>query len=156
MALLPAYGRVPFRGFNFNRRTVAMLRWAEKRSGVAISIAQGSYNAGGVSASGGTHDGGGAVDIRCRHLTSTQRKRLVVALKDAGFAAWHRPAVTGVWGEHIHAIAIGDRDLSRQAASQVISYDAGRDGLRGNRVDSSYRPAPRVRFSYLLGKPVKR
>lgn len=156
MALLPAYGRVYWRGFRFNRRTVAMLKWAEKRSGVAISLAQGSYNAGGVAASGGTHDGGGSADVRCRHLTSAQHKRLLTALKDAGFAAWHRPAVPGVWGEHCHLIAIGDKDLSRQAAAQVVSYDAGRDGLRGNRVDPSYRPAPRVRWSYALGKPVKR
>lgn len=156
MKLLPAYGRVIWRGFRLNRRTVAMLKWAEKRSGVPISLAQGSYNAGGVAASGGTHDGGGSVDVRCKHLTSTQHKRLVAALKDAGFAAWHRAAVPNLWGEHCHCVAVGDKDLSSQAAYQVAAFDKALDGLRSARRDPSYRPAPKVRWSYLLGKPVKR
>lgn len=156
MAVLNPYYRTYWRGYLLNRRTIAMLKWVEKRTGLRLELAQGSYNAGGVSASGGTHDRGGAVDLRTRQYTDQERRLVLRALKDAGFAAWYRPEVPGLWGPHIHAIAIKDKELSGQAAAQVLSYDAGRDGLRGNREDNTYRPNPRVKWSYLLGKPVRR
>lgn len=149
------YGRVGWRGVTLNRRTIDALRWVEKRAGVPLSPAQGSYNTG-VGASAGTHDGGGAIDLRVGAYTPAQRIRVVRALKDAGFAAWFREATPGVWGAHIHALLIGDKDMAAGARSQVLSYDAGRDGLKGNRVDSTYRPKPRKKWSYTLGRPVKR
>lgn len=156
MALLPKYGIVSYKGFRFDRYTVAALKYAEKKSGMTLSFAQGSYNAGGVAASGGTHDGGGAVDIRIGSYTDGEIKKLVNALKDAGFAAWHRKPIPRLWGAHIHAIQIGNTKASGGAKAQVLSYDAHRDGLRGNAWDATYRPNPRVVFNYLLGKPVKR
>jgi hypothetical protein len=93
-------------------------------------ITQGSYTPG-LSASFGTHDGGGAVDISVmRKGTYTvlweDIEPLVQAMRQAGFAAWLR-----TYGElyqdspyHIHAIAIGDRDLS-PAAQQQLTGPAG-------------------------------
>lgn len=154
------YTRVTWRGVTLNARTRDALRWAERRwqrnnPGLSITPVQGSYNKGGVSASGGTHDGGGAVDIRTRNLTTAQRIDLVKALKDAGFGAWYR-APSSSWGPHVHAIAIEDKEMSPSAAAQVRAFDAGRDGLTGNRPDDTYRPKPKVRFSYAQGKPTTR
>lgn len=148
------YGRVGWRGVTLNRRTVDALRWVEKRS-FPLLPAQGSYNSG-VGASAGTHDGGGAIDLRVRQYTRDQRIAVVRALKDAGFAAWHREEVAGLWGPHIHALLIGDREMAAGARAQVLAYDAGRDGLRGNQPDPTYRPKPRKRWSYPLGRPVPR
>ena len=149
------YGRVGWRGVTLNRRTIDALQWVEKRAKVPLSPAQGSYNRG-VGASAGTHDGGGAIDLRVGAYSEAQRIAVVRALKDAGFAAWYRAAVPGLWGAHIHALLIGDKEMAAGARSQVLSYDAGRDGLRGNRPDPTYRPKPRKQWSYTLGRPVTR
>lgn len=116
-------------------RTARMLAEAQRISGITFSYSQGSYS-GGVSASAGTHSGGGAVDIRTvPMLTSTRKMAAVRALRRVGFAAWFRPYRPGVWGEHIHAVAIGCPDLAWGAQRQVSAYRDGRDGLAGNGVD---------------------
>lgn len=153
VGLLPAYGRVIYKGVKVNRRTKAALEWVRKRTGINFSLAQGSYNVG-VAASAGTHDGGGVVDVRVTDLTAGEIDIVLRALKDAGFAAWYRPAVSGLWGPHIHAVLRGDKEMAPGAAAQVVSYDAKRSGLKGNAWDATYRPSPRVQFSYRLGKPV--
>ena len=148
--------KVTFRGFTFDTRTVAMIRWAEKRARFRFTIAQGSYNTGGVAASAGTHDGGGAVDFSVRDIDAEQRVIMLRALKDAGFAAWYRKPRAGVWGAHIHAVAIGCKDLAPLARRQVEAFDDGRDGLAGNGPDKTYRPDPKVQFSLPLNRPIKR
>ncbi|WP_294981668.1 hypothetical protein [uncultured Microbacterium sp.] len=161
-ALLPWKGRVRWRGAIVTRRTRAMLQAVEDIVGFQVLIGQGSYNAGGVKASGSTHDRE-AIDIRIRtydasgrlvRLTKKQRVALVVALKQVGFACWHRPQ-SDLWGEHIHALPIGG-DLSPAAAAQVIAFDRGRDGLTGNRADATYRVEPPVQWDYRKGAPVPR
>ena len=153
---------VPFRGFKFDPRTIAMIRWAEKQLGQQLDIAQGSYNAGGVAASAGAHDQGGAVDFSVRQMLPETRVRVLRVLKEAGFAAWYRTDRPGVWGPHIHAIAIGcgggypGKGLSRVAAQQVHAYDQGKDGLAANGPDDTYRPEPPVQFSLIKRKPVPR
>lgn len=152
-----ASARTTWRGYAFTRRTARALKWVEDRASVGpLQVAQGGFNAGGVSASAGTHDKD-SVDLRTKHLSSSQKERLERRMRQAGFAAWLRPAGPS-WGEHLHAIPAGyPRDISGGAQSQVLSYDAGRDGLAGNRKDPHpYRPAPRVRFSWLQNKPVPR
>lgn len=101
-------------------------------------ITQGSYNTGGVAASFGTHDGGGAVDIAVRSpvdwsIMENELVPMVQALRIAGFAAWVRDT-----GElypnspiHIHAIAIGDADASPIAKEQVSSYYGYFSGYNG-------------------------
>jgi hypothetical protein len=142
-----------------NVRTRDMLNAVERRLNRKLTIVQGSYRAGnGAAASAGTHDGGGVVDIRTAGvgLDAAQTKALNRALRDAGFASWIRDSRDGM-GPHIHAIAIGDKEMASGARSQVTSFDAGRNGLRSNGKDrNSYRPDPRLRFSYAKGKPVPR
>lgn len=152
---MPATDRVRMQGHTVSRRIRDMLLWVGDRAGVPVLIAQGSYRgASAAVASGSTHDRE-AVDLRVGHLTAGQRVKLVRALKDAGFAAWHRRPLAGVWGPHIHALPIGG-DLSTSARNQVRAYDAGRDGLTGNRADTTYRPDPRVRWSFDKKRPVRR
>lgn len=145
-------------------RTAAMLKEAQRLSKATFQYAQGSYT-GFVGASGSTHDKGGAVDIRTIPL-GTRAKKLEVlkALRRVGFAAWIRPYVAGLWGEHIHAVAIqpGGKNslgvLSSGAHRQVLSYYAGRDGLAGNRVDpyASLNISPRTweKYKEWRDKPV--
>lgn len=146
---------LPFRGYKFDARTIAMIRWAEKRAGFRFNIKQGSYNPGGVVASAGVHDRGGAVDFAVP-ARSDDFAKMMRALKDAGFAVWHREKKPGVWGEHIHGVAIGCKDLAPIAARQVQSFDAGKDGLVSNHDDDTYRPNPKVTFSLPLNRPVRR
>lgn len=126
-----------------NQRTQAMLAHAQTLYGGEIeltgyAITQGSYTDA-VDASFGTHAGGGAVDLSVlRQGTYTvlwdDINPLLRALRAAGFAAWLRE-----YGElhpdspiHIHAIAIGDQELSDAAESQLTGpagYLRGFSGL---------------------------
>lgn len=146
---------VKFRGYKFAPGTPAAIRWAEKRAGFTFRISQGGYNQGGVSASAGTHDKD-AVDFTVRGLTHAQVATMVRALRDAGFAAWHRTTNQGFDSEHVHAVRLGNGDLSRVAAQQAIAYDAHRDGLKSNAPDNTYHPQPKVRWGLLVNKPVIR
>lgn len=130
------YGRTTWSGKTINIRTRDMLREAQRLSGgMTINLSQGSYNRG-VSASAGTHDGGGVVDI------SSSSTTLVQALRRAGFAAWIRTPAQG-FSYHIHACAIGDREMASGAKNQVQAYFNGRDGLARNGADTNPpRPWP--------------
>jgi hypothetical protein len=130
-------------GQTINQRTLAMLAHAQELYGGEIeltgyAITQGSYSDA-VAASFGTHSGGGAVDISVlRRGTYTvlwdDIDPLLRALRVAGFAAWLRE-----YGElhadspiHIHAIAIGDGELSPAAEEQLtgeVGYFRGYSGL---------------------------
>ena len=137
------YARVEINGWTLNQRTLAMLAHAWELYGGALqitsyAITQGSYHDNG-SASFGTHLGGGAVDLSVlRRGTYTvlwdDIEPLLHALRVAGFAAWLRE-----YGElyadspiHIHAIAIGDKELSPEAQDQLTGpagYFRGSTGL---------------------------
>ena len=133
------YRRVYFRGVTVNIRTRVMVERAEAIMRALggpsrYSFIQGSYHYG-VSASAGTHNGGGAIDVRCSYYsTYTADTKLVKALRMAGFAAWRRRWSDG-FSPHIHAIAIGDRQASSGAKYQVYEYFRGGDGLSGYRRD---------------------
>lgn len=129
--------RVVFRGKRLNTRTRDMILAAEKILGYTLTLIQGSYNAGGVSASAGTHDGGGAVDVWGKGTSHVPTE--VAALRQVGFAAWGRTPSQGNWGYHIHCIAIGDQELSSGARNQVADYKAGRNGLASNGKDTFTR-----------------
>jgi hypothetical protein len=135
------YTPVMINGHTLNRRTYRMLQVAQALyggPGNLLRVTQGSYSRG-VGASFGTHDGGGAADISIRHPTSQEflfgeTERMVWALRQAGFAAWLRaPGDLGPGSAvHIHAIAVGDADLSEAAAAQLTGehgYFRGRNGL---------------------------
>lgn len=136
------YTRLEINGWTLNRRTYAMLQHAAELYGGEIEITgyhitQGSYhdNVG----SFGTHLGGGAVDLSVMRkgtytVLTKDIEPLVHALRVSGFAAWLR-----VYGElspdspiHIHAIAIGDRELSPAAQNQLtgpVGYFRGYTGV---------------------------
>lgn len=144
--------RVRYGGATMNVRTRDMIQHAEALAGFKFQIAQGSYNTG-VGASAGTHDGGGVIDFRTRHLSTADRIKMVRALKDSGFAAWYRPEVDGLWGPHVHAAAFGDPEMAAGAKQQLASYDRGRNGLKGDALDNTYRPDPKAGWNYKAGKP---
>ena len=127
--------RTTFQGFPFNTRTVAMLNEAQRLAQVPLVVEQGSYSPGNDPTSGGTHDGGGAVDLDAEALTTTQRTALVTALRRVGFAAWLRNPSQADWPWHIHGVAVNDTDLSTPAQKQVGMYYLGRNGLAGNGPD---------------------
>lgn len=118
----------------------------EERLGYPLTISQGSYNAGGVGASAGTHDGGGVVDGPAYDVA-----RKVRELRRVGFAAWHRPAIPGLWPDHWHAVLIGNRKLSPAARAQVAAYLAGRNGLADNGPDTGPRDYVANRFTWRAG-----
>ncbi|MDI5979311.1 peptidoglycan-binding domain-containing protein [Amycolatopsis magusensis] len=120
-------------GQTVNKRTADMIKAAEQRAGVDFTVTQGSYNAGGVGASGGTHDGGGAVDISVKNISNPTAA--VKALREVGFAAWHRTPSQGDWVAHIHGIAISDTDMSPQAQAQAGDYFKGLNGLANHNSD---------------------
>lgn len=161
MSKTAPYAKRNWRNKTFDNRTVSALQWAEKkylrRAPVARKhwvIAQGSYNAGGVRVSGGTHDGGGSVDISTNNMTEKQKRAAVKWLRKAGFAAWIRRAIPGTWGEHIHAVLQYHKTASPAAKAQCVSYRNKRDGLAGNAPDFSWRPKHNRRWSHRLGHPV--
>ena len=137
------YTRVKVNGWTINQRTLTMLAHAQELYGGEIeltgyAITQGSYHDNGA-ASFGTHLGGGAVDISVmRRGTYTvlwdDIPVMIHALRTAGFSAWFRD-----YGElyqdsayHIHAIAIGDQELSFAAQEQLTGpagYFRGHSGL---------------------------
>jgi hypothetical protein len=137
------YTRVEVNGWILNQRTLAMLAHAQELYGgeqeiIGYAITQGSYTEG-VSASFGTHSGGGAVDLSIlRRDTYTvlwdDVEPLLRALRIAGFAAWLRESDELYAGSpiHIHAIAIGDQELSVAAEEQLTGaagYFRGYSGL---------------------------
>ena len=167
MAVIPrATDRVGWRGVVTDRRTASALNKAEKawrrRVGndkVTLSPSQGSWSSS-VAASGSTHAGAGVVDLRTRNYSHSQTRALVHTLRDFGFAAWYRTDADG-FAPHIHLVALPvkgkSNGLSSAALWQTVAYDAGRNGLNGNRMDrDSYRPRPRVRWSWLQRKAVPR
>jgi hypothetical protein len=133
-------------GHRLNARTVEMLAYAQSIYGGVIditgdAITQGSYTDA-VEASFGTHAGGGAVDISVMkpgtyQILHEDIEPLIAALRLAGFAAWYRDFDELYPGSpvHIHAIAIGDQELSWAARSQLdgpFGYFLGYNGLPGN------------------------
>ena len=110
--------------------TKAALLKAERLLGYELSITQGSYNAGGVSQSAGTHDKGGVVDLKAWDWENKCR-----ALRLSGFWAWRRRPEEGDWPEHIHAALAGNIKLAPSAFRQVEAGRAGRNGLANNGPD---------------------
>ncbi len=144
------YNRVQLGYATLNQRTLFMLDNASRIyrdwGGVYSFrdlITQGSYNVGAVEASFGTHDGGGAIDISVRSRVDWsvmwgEIPYMIEALRIAGFAAWVREQdeLYPYSSIHIHAIALGDAELSPIAREQV---EGERGYLRGyNGLPESY------------------
>jgi hypothetical protein len=135
-----------YNGARMDQKTKTFVQVCEKDLGYSLTIMQGCYNPGGVAASGGTHDGGGVIDLApfdFEHKVRTVRK--------LGGFGWHRLPIPGVWGEHIHFGIRNQGRLSAAAARQQVDYDADppRDGLAQHSLDPTWHPDPPVAFSYL-------
>lgn len=110
-----------------------------------LDVSQGGYNVGGVSASAGTHDEGGVLDLR------QYSEGVVRLLREAGSAAHHRKSPP-FDSDHTHLCLIGCPHLQGRptayrrypigAAKQVESYLAGRDGLAMNGPDTGPQVVP--------------
>lgn len=136
------YSRVTVMGWTINRRTFLMLEQAARIYGGELEITgyaltQGSYHDNGA-ASFGTHLGGGAVDLSVMRTGTYQVlwddiEPLIQALRVAGFAAWLRDLDELFPGSsiHIHAIAIGDQELSDAAVEQLTGPRGYFYGLTG-------------------------
>lgn len=132
------YTQVKVNGETLNQRTLTMLEHAYALYGGALKISstaitQGSYTTA-EPESYDTHAGGGAVDLSVRHgggVLYREIGEVISALRVAGFAAWLRERNELYPGSpvHIHAIAIGDQELSAAAAAQVEAYFGGFSGL---------------------------
>lgn len=121
----PPGSRRSFRGVTLNERTIRMVIAAERILGAVFHITQGSWSTR-VAASGGTHAGGGAMDT---NEAGRGWNTAVKALRQVGFAAWHRVPSQGPWRDHIHSIARGDPSASPSAKRQVQDFIHGGDGL---------------------------
>lgn len=146
-----AMKRVTVDGKTLNKRTADMLHRAEQRLGRNLTLLQGSYNSG-VGASAGTHDRGGAIDVSVSGLGPEAKKEIVYQLRKVGFAAWYRTPAQGPWVEHIHAIAIGDPELSTGARAQVYQYYDRRNGLANGGPDDGPRLDPIPRWPIKLSE----
>ena len=146
----PALSRPSWRGrSNVDAMTIAAIEAAEQRAGFRFTVTQGSYQGGGGDInSAGTHDGGGVVDLSTRGLSSAQKRAMVGALREVGFAAWLRTPAQGPWVEHVHAVLGGHPKLAPAAARQWTSYTRRRDGLKGNGPDDGPRLDPIPTFTY--------
>lgn len=136
------YDRVQFRGHTVNKLTRQLLLAVEADLGYELTITQGSYNAGRVSASAGTHDGGGVFD-----LAPFDWEHKVPALRNHGAFAWHRLPSQGPWPQHIHCGVLGDASMADSAKRQETAYRNGRNGLANNGPDDGPR-VPINEFSY--------
>ena len=142
------YDLTEWDGHTVDYMTAAALEAAKAEFGGDLHMMQGSHNDGGVAASGGTHDGGGVVDLS---VPDGDWEGAVTALRKIGFAAWVRN-VPGYGqagsGAHIHAVLIGNEQLSPQAQTQVNSYLNNDDGLVGSRADDGPRDYVNNRFTW--------
>lgn len=133
-------------GFVLSQRTLWMLERAQALYGgshdLVRALTQGSYSPG-ESASFGTHDGGGAIDLSVRdlndwsHILYEDLDAILRALRQAGFAAWLRESNELYSGSpiHIHAIAVGDAQLSPAAQRQLTGPEGYFRSFNGLPVD---------------------
>lgn len=90
----------------------------------SVDVFQLGYNAGGVAASAGTHDGGGATDVgqfSPAHLAIWRKY---------GWTTQHRTRAQGFAADHGHGFPYGCPHLSAGARFQASEWAAGRNGLR--------------------------
>ncbi len=136
------YRKTTINGHVINSRTLWMLQLANQiyqGRGNPFHVTQGSYT-NSMDASFGTHEGGGVVDISIRTredynelLSIDEADKLVLALRNAGFAAWLRLPndITPAVAIHIHAVAIGDIELSQEAQEQLTGPEGYFRGFNG-------------------------
>lgn len=119
----------------------------EKKLGRPLSIYQGSYSSG-VSASAGTHSGGGSLDVH------TMSRAQLATARRMGAAAWNRTRAQG-FTPHCHLVICGCPHASPGAKYQVSEYRAGRNGLANRGNDDGPRVGYTTWASYNRAQKVK-
>lgn len=137
-----------WRGVYLDDRMADQMEEVARLSGdVYVRPTQGSYAGGGVAASAGTHDGGGAIDLAGQDAGMTQADREVIrdAGRQVGIAMWIRSPSQSDWPWHLHGISVqpgGKWDqgcVSSGAHGQVVDYYEGRNGLASGAADDGPR-----------------
>jgi hypothetical protein len=126
-----------FGGAYTDQTTVDLLRELQRVTGLNILLTQGSYSTN-VSASGGTHDGGGVVDINVYGWSPAQIWTVLRAARCMGAPAWYRTPAQG-FAYHIHLLRADAPDLSPSARAQNVQYLAGQNGLANHGPDDGPR-----------------
>jgi hypothetical protein len=117
----------------------------EARLNATATIYQGGWNPGGVAASAGAHDGGGAVDY---WFPTVDTSKAVRRSRDTGWDAWYR--YPPQFPTHIHAIRHNSPTASAVAKGQMTDYANGGNGLVPLGLaddDMPYRPDPIAVFT---------
>lgn len=130
-----------WRGKKFCLHTIVKLRLglAPNTGSLYIDPLQGSYTYS-TSASGGTHGGGGAGDVKHGSWSETQDNSVMnIARNKAFLIYWDRDAIPGVWDDHGHFIDPSCPNLSPEAAAQVVDFHYGRNGLANDGADFGSR-----------------
>lgn len=145
----PATRRVVYHGRTMDAMTREFIKALEHRLGYLLTITQGCYSTA-VAASGGTHSGGGVIDLAAAYADAKVR-----AIRELGGFGWRRLELwhgsVRIWPEHVHFGIRNHPALSPEARAQQADYDAhpGRNGLAGHAVDpDTYHPNPPVTFRY--------
>lgn len=118
-------------------------------------IVQGSWETA-VGASAGTHKGSGAKDTMLPSGASHHQWMLwQKAERFCGSAGFDRPELWSngkrVWGHHNHAIDIGDKQMSSDAAKQITDYYAHKNALATHALDKTWHPSVIFVPHYPLG-----
>jgi len=146
--------RVFYSGEQLDLSTFQKVQKAQGMLGGMLNITQGSYERA-SSYSGTTHTGGGVFDVVGGNL-----KRINAALRSLGFASWIRSPSQGPWPWHIHALEIGNPNLSASARRQVLDYAAGGDGLGGYKLGTPWVPNDQLALLHkgeaVIPEPVNR
>ncbi|MCK5688352.1 hypothetical protein KAI87_03725 [Myxococcota bacterium] len=123
---LDDYERIKSGSMAANKRTLWMLQDAERllQAPIRNRLIKGSYRRG-EDKGAHPHNGGGVVDLDVNNCGPESAEAIVTVLRQAGFAAWVRDRETE---RHIHAVAIGDKELTASAQWQVKMYFQGKDG----------------------------
>lgn len=132
------YERIELGDHILNTRTLFMLNHAEHiytnmRDTLDFEylLLQGSYNPRGTIGDGlWVNERGGELDLSIDDIDSDEIPYIIEALRIAGFAAWSRQP-SELYADsipHIHAVAIGDEELSDEARDQI---DGNNGYLRG-------------------------
>jgi hypothetical protein len=130
-----AFEYIPWRGATVDRKTVELLKIAERRLGYEVDVIKGHSVASSGSVSATTHNKGGVCDLQ-----PADHVKKVKVLRDLGCAAWFR-AANSSWPDHIHFVVCRHGNLDPMAADQVEDYDKGLNGLAGHAKDpNTYHP----------------
>lgn len=142
--------KVIFRGKLVDAWVMCLLLKAEAELGYRLSIMQGCFSKGSVSASAGTHDLGGVCDLAAYDWVNK-----VTVLGDLGGYPYHRLYTPGVWPEHIHCGVRNHGNRADLLVAQQRDWDSRppKNGLVGHaNLTGQYHPMKFIECHYVPGE----